>query len=319
MRLHAKPLDLPLSSPVLAATMCAALASPAGHGGELRAIAAALRGTAEALRRALRQLRSIAQPGSLWCGEAGRAFSAKLAEPSEARLDEVPARYDGYAAALSSYAAQVDQAHRDLAAAQSAAADAVRAYGVIVARPGAPPSTAVRDAEQACLLAASRYQRGYDQWVADVNRCVDQLAVVDNSDHLHNPHGWHAAVDVAARVFGDVSTITAVLGVVAIAACPPAAPALFATSMVTSGVALGADVDRSVQFKEHVTAVDLAFDAFGAMPLAGAARGMRSAVQAAYTGAVEITLTRGAAILLLAAVVAVVVFRAPRFPAERAA
>ena len=51
--------------------------------------------TAEALRSALRQLRSIAQPGSLWCGEAGRAFSAKLAEPSEAHLDEVPARYEG--------------------------------------------------------------------------------------------------------------------------------------------------------------------------------------------------------------------------------
>jgi hypothetical protein len=34
---------------------------------------------------------------------------------------------------------------------------------------------------------------------------------------------------------------------------------------------------------------------------------------------VEITLSTGAAILLLAAVVAVVVFRAPRFPAERAA
>lgn len=281
MRLHARPLDLPLASPVLAATMCAAMASPAAYGDELRAIAAALRNTAEALRRALRQLRGIAQPDSLWCGEAGRAFSAKLAEPSEAHLDEVPARYDGYAAALSSYAAQVDEAHRDLAAAQSAASDAVRAYGVIVARPGAPPSAAVRDAEQACSLAASRYQRGYDQWVADVNRCVDQLAVVDTTDHLHNPHGWHAAVDAAARVFGDMSTITAVLGVVALAVCPPAAPALFATSMVTSGVALGADVDRRAQFGEHVTAADLAFDAFGALPLAGAVRGMRSAVRAA--------------------------------------
>ena len=136
MRLHAKPLDLPLGSPVLAATICAALASPAGYGDELRAIAATLRGTADALRSALRQLRSIAQPGSLWRGEAGRAFSAKLAEPSEAHLDEVPARYDGYAAALSSYAFRVDEARRDLAAAQSAAADAVRAYGVIVARSG---------------------------------------------------------------------------------------------------------------------------------------------------------------------------------------
>jgi len=281
MRLHAKPLDLPLGSPVLAAAMCAAMASPAGYGDELRAVAAALRATAEALRGALRQLRGIAQPGSLWCGEAGRAFSAKLAEPSEAHLDEVPARYEGYAAALSSYAAQVDEAHRYLVAAQSAAADAVRAYGVIVARPGAPPSAAVRGAEQACLLAAGRYKRGYDQWVADINRCVDRLAVVDDTDHLHNPHGWHAAVDAAARVFGDVSTITAVLGVVTLAACPPAAPALFATSMVTSGVALGADIDRSAQFGEHVTPTDLALDALGAMPLAGAARGMRSAVRAA--------------------------------------
>jgi hypothetical protein len=78
-----------------------------------------------------------------------------------------------------------------------------------------------------------------------------------------------------------MSTITAVLGVVALAACPPAAPALFATSMVTSGVALGADIDRSAQFGEHVTPTDLALDALGAMPLAGAARGMRSAVRAA--------------------------------------
>ena len=49
------------------------------------------------------------------------------------------------------------------------------------------------------------------------------------------------------------------------------------------------------------------------------AAALRSAAQAACTGAVEITLSTGAAILLLAAVVAVVVFRAPRFPAERVA
>ena len=198
-------------------------------------------------------------PAHCWCGEAGHAFSAKLAEPSEAHLDEVPARYEGYAAALSSYGEQVDEAHLDLGAAQAAAADAVRAYGVIIARPGAPPS-AVREAEQACLFAASRYRHRYDQWVTDINRCVGQLAVVDDADQLHNPHGWHAAVDVAAQVCGDVSTITAVLGVVALAACPPAAPILFAASMVTSGGALAADTDRKVQFGEHVTLTDLAFD-----------------------------------------------------------
>lgn len=280
MRLQAKPLELPLGNPVLAAAMCAAIALPAGSGEELRAVAAALRRSAEALGGALRQLRGIAQPGSLWCGEASQAFSAKLAEPSEAHLDEVPVRYEGYAAALTSYAAQVDEARLDLGAAQAAAADAVRAHGVIIARPGAPPA-AVRDAEQACLFAASRYRHRYDQWVTDVNRCVDQLAVVDDADQLHNPHGWHAAVDVAAQVCGDVSTITAVLGVVALAACPPAAPILFAASMVTSGGALVADTDRKVQYGEHVTLTDLAFDSFGALPLAGAARGVRSAVRAA--------------------------------------
>jgi len=41
MRLHAKPLDLPLGSPVLAATMCAALASPAGYGDPANTWAAA--------------------------------------------------------------------------------------------------------------------------------------------------------------------------------------------------------------------------------------------------------------------------------------
>ncbi len=280
MRLQAKPLDLPLGNPVLAAAMCAAIALPAGRGEELRAVAAALRRTAEALRSALRQLRVISQPGSLWCGEASQAFSAKLAEPSEAHLDEVPVRYEGYAAALTSYGAQVDEARLDLGAAQAAAADAVRAHGVIIARPGAPPS-AVRDAEQACLFAAGRYRHRYDQWVTDVNRCVDQLAVVDDADQLHNPHGWQAAVDVAAQVCGDVSTITAVLGVVALAACPPAAPILFATSMVTSGGALAADSERKVQYGEHVTLTDLAFDSVGALPLAGAARGVRSAVRAA--------------------------------------
>ena len=280
MRLQAKPLELPLGNPVLAAAMCAAIALPAGSGEELRAVAAALRRTAEALRSVLQQLRALAQPGSLWCGEASQAFSAKLAEPSEAHLDEVPVRYEGYAAALTSYAVQVDEARLELGAAQAAAADAVRAHDVIIARPGAPPS-AVRDAEQACLFAASRYRHRYDQWVVDVNRCVDQLAVVDDADQLHNPHGWHAAIDVAAQVCGDVSTITAVLGVVALAVCPPAAPILFAASMVTSGGALAADTDRKVQYGEHVTITDLAFDSVGALPLAGAARGVRSAVRAA--------------------------------------
>jgi uncharacterized protein YukE len=120
MRLQAKPLELPLGNPVLAAAMCAAIALPAGSGEELRAVAAALRRSAEALGGALRQLRGIAQPGALWCGEASQAFSAKLAEPSEAHLDEVPVRYEGYAAALTSYAAQVDEARLDLGAAQAA-------------------------------------------------------------------------------------------------------------------------------------------------------------------------------------------------------
>jgi uncharacterized protein YukE len=280
MRLSARPLDLPIGDPLLAATVCAAMSLPAGHGAELRALAADLRHTAQTLRSVLQQLRALAQPGSLWRGAASQAFAAKLAEPPSAHLDQVPVRYEGYAAALTSYAAQLDEARSDLAAAQSTATDAVRAYQVIVARPGAPP-TAAREAEEVCWFAAQRYQRRYDQWAADVNRCVNQLAVVDDADQLHNPHGWQAAVDTAAQVFGDVSTITTVLGIVALAVCPPAAPALFAASMATSGIALAADVDRRAQYGEQVTITEFAMDAVGTLPLAGAARGVRSAARAA--------------------------------------
>lgn len=280
MRLHARPIDLPFADPVLAAALCAVSESPPGAMADLRAVAATLRATADMLRGVLRDLRSIAQAGALWCGEAGEAFAARLAEPAGSHLNEVPARYDSYADALMEYAGALEVTRLDLEAARSNADAAVRAHTTVAGRAGASPAE-VLAAEHACLAAARRYAERYDAWVSDVNRCVDRLTVIDRSDHLHNPHGWHAAVDSIAEVCGDLSTITAVLGVVALAVCPVVAPALFAASLATSGSALAADADRKVQYGEHVTITDLAFDAAGTLPLARVTRGARSAARAA--------------------------------------
>ncbi len=277
-------LDLP-ADPVQAARSCLAIDMPTGDPSRLRATADALARTAEDLRSALAQLRTIADLDSTWSGQAASAFKQKAKEPAAAHLDDVPERYAGYARLLRRYAAALDRAQLDLPVARSRVADALAGYQS--AAGAAHP--AVQPQMQECAAAARRFGECYDDWVDAVSICVHGLRRIDSHDRLHNPHGWQAFVDTASTVMGDISTITAVLGILSLAICPPAAAVLLGISTATSAVAFGADLDRTLGYGENLSTADLAADALGCIPATGAAKGVRAGYQAAAAASDSVT------------------------------
>src|SRR6266700_7326647 len=75
-------LDLPSHGP-LAAAVCAEATRPPGSSAELRAVAAALSRTAQALRDTLVKLQAISADDSSWSGAAAESFRAAVKEPTK--------------------------------------------------------------------------------------------------------------------------------------------------------------------------------------------------------------------------------------------
>jgi hypothetical protein len=276
-------LRLPSVDGPTAARFCLAHADPAGDPGQLRDVARYLARTGQAVRASVAELRGIGLAASSWCGSAADAFRAAIEEPKRAHIDEIPPRYEGYAAAVNDYAGDLSRSMDLIRQARVAVQDALAAHARTAHVPAAQASQyAARGATDAeCLAAAQRYAMAYNDWVDAADRCIGRLAHTDRRDHLHNPHGWHAVADAVSSVFGDISTLTAALGVLALAICPLAAPVLFAASAVTAGVTLAADLDRRYGYGEEVSIADLAVDALGCIPAVGIARGAAAAGHAA--------------------------------------
>jgi uncharacterized protein YukE len=270
-------LRLPSFDGPAAARFCLAHADPAGDPERLREVARHLARTAQTVRASVAELRSLGRAASSWCGTAADAFQAAIEEPKRAHIDDLPPRYEGYAAALSDYAAELTRAVEFVRQARAAVRDALAAHARATPA-GQHPGGATA---AGCLAAAQRYAAAYNDWVDAADRCISRLTRTDRSDHLHNPHGWHAVVDAAAGVFGNISTLSAALGVLALAICPVAAPILFAVSTATAGVTLAADLDRRYQRGEDVSLADLAVDALGCIPAVDTVRGAAAAGRAA--------------------------------------
>ncbi|MEP6599761.1 MAG: hypothetical protein ABJB98_10000 [Actinomycetota bacterium] len=272
-------LDLP-GDPTMAALFCLASSAPAGDAEIIRATARAFAQTADELQAALRHLGTVARDTSHWTGDAATAFRTAINAPTALHLDEVPDRYRAYARVLTAYAGQLEQAQVALSPARARVEDAVRAYQAVHAAASGQPG-ALDAARQECGASARAFAAEFDAWADAATRCVHGLRTIDRSDHLHNPHGWHALVDAASTVMGDVSTMTGVLGILALAICPPAAAVLLAVSAASSGVAVAADLDRAYGFGEDVALTTLASDALGVVPMGAAATATKAGVRAA--------------------------------------
>lgn len=269
-------LDLP-GDPVAAALFCLAATAPPGDPDAVRTTARAFARLADLLRDALRELAGLARDTSTWTGAAADAFRGAVGAPGTLPLHEVPDRYTGYARVLNRYADDLDHTRVAWPAARSRVEDALHELQMVQAASAGVPAV-VDCARQQCGAASRGFAEVFDAWADSSTRCVRGLRAVDADDHLHNPHGWHAVVDTASTALGDVSTITGVLGILALAICPPAAAALLAVSAASSGLALAGDLDRKYAYDEDVSLTTLASDALGVLPMGAAAQATKAGV-----------------------------------------
>jgi uncharacterized protein YukE len=267
-------LDLPSHGP-LAAAVCAETTRPPGSSADLRAAAAALARTAQALRDTLAKLRAISTDDSSWSGAAAESFRAAVKEPAKSHVNQVPERYDGYAHQLIGYASTLDSAQASFDLLRARAQDALNAYRV--AKAG---GHAADCAEQECRAAALKFQASYNEWIDAANRCIDGLKSVDKHDKLHNPHGIHAAADVVSSAMGELSSLSSVLALVSLPICPELAVLLLAISTGASVGKFAADATREA-YGEDVDWKAFAFDALGSLPIAGTAKGVLAATRQA--------------------------------------
>jgi uncharacterized protein YukE len=267
-------LDLPSHGP-LAAAVCAETTRPPGSSADLRAAAAALARTAQALRDTLAKLRAISTDDSSWSGAAAESFRAAVKEPAKSHINQVPERYDGYAHQLIGYASTLDSAQASFDLLRARAQDALNAYRV--AKAG---GHAADCAEQECRAAALKFQASYNEWIDAANRCIDGLKSVDKHDKLHNPHGIHAAADVVSSAMGELSSLSSVLALVSLPICPELAVLLLAISTGASVGKFAADATREA-YGEDVDWKAFAFDALGSLPIAGTAKGVLAATRQA--------------------------------------
>ncbi len=227
---------------------------------QVRRAAGELAGTAAALRDLTHRVRSVTADPSLWLGDAARAFAEIVAE-APAHLDAVSVRYDGCAAILRGYADDLDHTTGAIRQARDALQEAWDARSVL-----APDSPSLPAADATCAAACARLLAAHARWSEAAHLRARQLRALDRHDPLRNPHGWHAFVDSASHVLGELSAVTGDLGLLAIVVCPAAAPLLFAASAALSATTLALDVERAVQFRESVSAATITEDVVGAVP-----------------------------------------------------
>jgi uncharacterized protein YukE len=241
---------------------------PPGSAAEFYDAAAQLGRRAQTLRDALGKLASIAATEGVWTGSAAESFRSVLRDAHRSHYDQVPQRYDGYAAALRAYAAalpghqaSIDSARADVQAAltahqrvQLAASDHPYALAVGTDRAG-----------QLCQAASVRFRAAYNDWVDAVAQCERAIEKVDD-DRLHNAHGAQVATDVIGGVAGELSSLTAVLAVLTLP-FPVLSEALLVLSTASSLVALGADSTRRFAYGEDIDWRRLSLDALGAIPM----------------------------------------------------
>lgn len=240
---------------------------PPGSAAEFYDAAARLGRRAQALRDALAKLASIAATEGVWTGAAADSFRTVLRDAHRSHYDQVPQRYDGYAAALRAYAAAlpghqagIDSARADVQAAL-AAHRRVQLAGSDHHRYALGSDRAVQD----CQTAATRFRAAYNDWVDAVAQCERAVERVDD-DRLHNAHGGRVATDIIAGVAGEISNLTAVLAVIALP-FPVVSEMLLVLSTASSLVALAADSTRRFAYHEDVDWRQLSLDALGAIPV----------------------------------------------------
>ncbi len=247
-----------------AATVRSAAVRAAGLAARLREVHAALRGS---LGRAVG-----------WSGSAELAFQDSV----NAQLGQfAPAvqRYEGYAAVLGRYAAELEVVGPRLRAARS------RLTSAVPAGPGG-------GADLGCSAAVVEFQRCWADWDAARARCVAGLAAAGQSGADSRPGGWSRLLHEVTGVLPDRVSLAelshalaglgqalAVAGLVLALVCPPAAGAVWAALAVVTVCQLAVDATRR-QRGERVGLANLGLDAMAVLPVGRILGQARTAAEA---------------------------------------
>ena len=253
---------------------------PSADSAMARLSAARAAAMAGELRRIQRELVG-AVPRDGWTGPARLAFAAEL-QQRVSLLDPVIQRYDGYAAALQSYALGLSLLEPRLAARPVARSAGAGAGSDGSGAPGAPgvDDTAVRLFEQA-----------WQEWDALRRRCQQALSVAGRigadrhglSAMWHAvSHGAHEALDHVSlkelsKVLSDLGDVLMVAGLVLSVVFPPAAAAVWVALAVVAVAQLAVDGTRLAKGEKGVGWGDVASDAAGVLPLGKMFRGAKTA------------------------------------------
>lgn len=283
-----------------AAELCLAQRMPAGDPTRLRAAARRAGAFAADLRRTADVLLAGVESG-LWRGTAHQALVVQLRSRTP-QLSATADRYDGYALALHSYAAVLDDTAGQLVVLRQRL---LERSAELTSRCGAADPAAVpeHDASTELLPVARAFKAGYDQWADGLDRCIHALRWVDEHDPTRDLHGFGAfahqlshAAAVAVSPFeqamlhpslrnvsaclGELNAGLSVLGLGLLFVCPPVAAVCLAAATVLAVAQLAVDSTRR-SHGESVSNASLGLELAAAVPVGGSAFRAVRAVRAA--------------------------------------
>ncbi|MFL6164602.1 MAG: hypothetical protein ACJ74U_20585, partial [Jatrophihabitantaceae bacterium] len=200
-----------------------------------------------------------------WSGSAELAFQDSLAAELS-RFSPAEQRYEGYAAALTGYARELDRL----------------APGLVASRARLSAGVAV---------SVGEFERWWGQWEVARGRCVAGLVAAAGVGADRRGGGWsgllhgvagvvpHPGLVGLSRALGELGQALVVAGVVLALVCPPAAGVVWGAVAVVAVCQLAVDVARRGR-GERVGAGRLGWDVLAVLPVGRVAAGAHSAVAA---------------------------------------
>jgi len=177
-----------VSDGLRAAQDCLGATMPAGSPERVLVAARRAAAFADELRSVAAEL-TAAVDTPIWRGVAHAAFLDHVHVRLPA-FGDTAARYDGYAAVLSGYAAELRTAMDELPWLRRELVLRVQALGERAVAPSGRPDAVAEVEHRQLLPYARRFVQVHSRWADAVDRCSAGLSLVDRRDPSRDRHGW---------------------------------------------------------------------------------------------------------------------------------
>jgi hypothetical protein len=278
-----------VSDGLRAAQDCLGATMPAGSPERVLVAARRAAAFADELRSVAAEL-TAAVDTPIWRGVAHAAFLDHVHVRLPA-FGDTAARYDGYAAVLSGYAAELRTAMDELPWLRRELVLRVQALGERAVAPSGRPDAVAEVEHRQLLPYARRFVQVHSRWADAVDRCSAGLSLVDRRDPSRDRHGWrlvahrldnvaryldpvgylvaHPSLKTLSQTASLLSTELTVVGLALLFVCPPAGAAALGAATAMSAVQLLADAARKADGSDQVGWTTLGLDVMGAVPVGG--------------------------------------------------